>query len=893
MHEPIRDAILGAWGRSVARYPRITLGVCLLLALGSIALTAARLEFHADRSELIDADLSWNRRYAQFKESFPRWDDVLVCVEGDAGDPRVDDAVRRLAETLVESPRVVAADAGFDTAQAGPRFFLAAPPRQFAETLKELAQARRLAKADNVNAALATALSGLNDDEAPPPDALDRLEQFLDPYLDALEGNEPSFSFLTASRWQPLVSETGTGRLRFVRVQFAETNSGIDQTSENLAWLREQVDRLEGPLDLSWGVTGIPAIEADETAQSIRDASLASVIAMVLITLLMLVVFRGVRVPLLAAGSLLVGMAWSFGWLIISVGHLQLLSVIFSVILLGLGVDFALHLVARLELVQDEHDDLPSATARVFRGIGPGMVTGALTTAAAFASTALTDFKGMAEMGIIAAGGIVLCMVAVLSAFPAGLALIGDWKRIIRRRPGGESAQFAHGWLNGVEDHPLRVLILCGVVVIGFGVGALQVQYDPNVLNLQPPGIESVIWEKRLVEEDERSVWAALLVVTPTDAEQMIDRLRALDVVAGVGGMGILLPKDRAERRRQVAELRRAPVEAVTAAPGIDDLVVQLATIRIGLATRSATQPPAVRARLAAVVRRIAEAGVAYQRMSPPERAEAWSSLDETFLGARDRLGGWLEQALAPVPVGADDLPEVLRRQWVGTKASWLLMVHPAVDRRGRSILHPDRLGPFVDAVRGAVPDSAAVIGPPVQIYESSKLIKTEYIKAAGYAIAAILLLLFLDFRSLPDALCAMAPVAIGFVGVFGLMGLIGHQLNFANMIVLPIIFGIGAGTGVHIVHRWRAEPHGKPAGLSGGTGRAITLTMVTTMIGFGCMLLAQHRGIRSLGLVMVMGLGVTLLACYTVLPAILRLRPSGNNQRAANEPRDASGTAS
>ena len=700
MHEPIRDAILGAWGRSVAQYPRITLGICLLLAFGSIALTLVRIEFHADRSELIDADLSWNRSYAQFKESFPRWDDVLVCVEGDAGDPRVDDAVRRLAETLVESPRVVAADAGFDTAEAGPRFFLAAPSREFAEALEELAQARRLAKAENVNAALATALSGLND-ETPPPDALDRLEQFLDPYLDALEGNEPSFSFLTESRWQPLVSETGTGRLRFVRVQFAETNSGIDQTSENLAWLREQVDRLEGPLDLSWGVTGIPAIEADETAQSIRDASLASVVAMVLITLLMLLVFRGVRVPLLAAGSLLVGMAWSFGWLIIAVGHLQLLSVIFSVILLGLGVDFALHLVARLELVQDEHDDLPSATARVFRGIGPGMVTGALTTAAAFASTALTDFKGMAEMGIIAAGGIVLCMVAMLSAFPAGLALIGDWKRIIRRRRGGESAQFAHGWLDGVEDHPLRVLILCSVVVICFVVGAPRLRYDANVLNLQPPGIESVVWEKRLAEEDERSVWAALLLVTPTEAEQMIDRLRALDVVADVGGMGILLPKDRAERQRRVAELRQAPVETVTAAPGLDDMVVQLATIRAGLGTRSVSQPPAVQARLAKVVRRITQAGGAYQRMSPPDRTEAWSTLDRTFLAARDRLAGWIEQALTDAPIGADLLPEVLRRQWVGTDASWMLMVHPAADDRGRSILHPDRLGPFVDAVRG------------------------------------------------------------------------------------------------------------------------------------------------------------------------------------------------
>ena len=109
-----------------------------------------------------------------------------------------------------------------------------------------------------------------------------------------------------------------------------------------------------------------PAIEADETAQSIRDSTRASIIALLLITALMVAVFRGIVVPLLAAGSLLIGVALSFGWLVLSVGHLQLLSVVFTVILLGLGIDFALHLVARLELVQDEHADLPSAISRVF-----------------------------------------------------------------------------------------------------------------------------------------------------------------------------------------------------------------------------------------------------------------------------------------------------------------------------------------------------------------------------------------------------------------------------------------------------------------------------------------------------------------------------------------------
>jgi len=170
-----------------------------------------------------------------------------------------------------------------------------------------------------------------------------------------------------------------------------------------------------------------------------------------------------------------------------------------------------------------------------------------------------------------------------------------------------------------------------------------------------------------------------------------------------------------------------------------------------------------------------------------------------------------------------------------------------------------------------AVSDEA--LGPPVQIYESSQLIQREYFRAAIYALVAILFVLLIDFRSLVDALCALLPVGVGFLGMFAMMGLVGMPINFANIIVMPLIFGIGVDAGVHMVHRWKIEPFGEPAGLSGGTGRGITVTMITTCIGFGCMLIAEHRGIRSLGFVMVVGLAVTLLACWMVLPAILRMR--------------------
>ena len=879
MHERIRDSLLGFWGRTVASRPKTTLLCCLGLAVLSVVVTITRLEFHADRSDLVDPDLSWNKQYAQYKENFPRWNDVYVVLDGDAEDQRVDALARTISENLRADQRVVAADAGFDHSEAGPKFFAIAPAEQFAEALQELGQARRLAATENANTALGLLLASVQSDEGD-VGALDRLEQFLKPYLAAMDGQSADFSFLSPrqSNWQPLRSQNGTGRLRFIRVQLANGDNEMEDLASALQWLRTTVGSMIAESSLpktEWGVTGIGPIEADETSQSIKDSTFASILAIILITLLMLAAFRGAIVPLFAASALLVGIAWSFGWLSISIGHLQLLSVVFSVILLGLGVDFALLFVSRLELVQDEHKDLPSATARVFRGIGPGMLTGAVTTAAAFASTALTQFKGMAEMGIIAAGGILLCLVAVLSVFPACLALTGRWKKIIRHRPGGEEAHFAHGRLDFVDTYPKSTLTVAAVLVIGLGLSAQNVRYDSNVLNLQPPSLESVQWNKRVVADDARSVWAGLVVVMPHRAAELCSRLRGASNVAEVGGMGLLCPADWDERESMIAQLRDESTATVPVESGMASLLTQLNLLRAGIALRlNSIDDDTARSRLTAIVRQINQSVVAGMSLRQDAQVETWNDLNAAFVAARTELGSWVDQALSPGPPGADDLPGTLRKTWVGLDGSWLLQVYPQADPEQRSILDPLRLSLFVQSMRGALQGTeAAPIGPPVQIYESSELIQRAYQLAAVYAIAAILVLLFLDFRSLADALCAMTPVTIGFVGAFGIMGIADLPLNFANMIILPVIFGIGVNAGVHTVHRWRVEPYGRPAGLSGATGRGITLTMLTTMIGFGCLLIAEHRGIRSLAVVMLIGLSITLCACYTVLPAILRLR--------------------
>src|SRR5690606_30963739 len=142
--------------------------------------------------------------------------------------------------------------------------------------------------------------------------------------------------------------------------------------------------------------------------------------------------------------------------------------------------------------------------------------------------------------------------------------------------------------------------------------------------------------------------------------------------------------------------------------------------------------------------------------------------------------------------------------------------------------------------------------------YESTRLIGRAYLLAGLYATAIILILLLIDFRNLGDALSALAPVVIAGALLVAIMRLADISLNFANMIVLPLIVGLGVSAGVHATHRWGQLPLDKPAGFAGASGRAVTLAIFATVIGFSCMMIAEHRGIRSLG--MVMSLGLTLV---------------------------------
>lgn len=879
-------------------HPWLVISVSLALAVVSVLFTMSRLAFQSERSDLVDPTRPWNARYAEYKKEFPHWDDVVVVVSAaaDGGErlPLTDPGLRvrlvrflhDLASRLAGEPTIASVMIGEHRGPRSARGMLCQPEDEFKKQLARLQEY-------GVSSEYATPTEYLNARRA--------LVEELDAQGKAAEGDaafEETMAFLArlaeeaGSATPPEASDSAgdgmpgfqpyfsrSGEFAFVSISLADGHRGAGVAGasaapavDGIAVVRRHIRELiedHGYAALQAGVTGITAIEGDETSQSIRDATLTSALAAALICLLLLFVFRGFVLPLVAMISLLVGIAWSFGYLTLAVGHLQVLSVVFTAILLGLGIDFGLHLLTQLESAHacdvgvSDDVDLWSAA---FRNVGPGIVTGALTTAAAFGVTALTDFKGMAEMGLIASGGILLCLMAILCLLPAVLTRVPGWRRKIRTP---ESLRWSierilmRFWVK-LEPASIAIVAVGLVLILVLATGLRSVKFDADIMNLHAPGVESVTWERRLLESEGQTAWTGLSIAhSVEEARDRTLRLLQLPEIGSVEGVGGLFHPDW-EARRQAA-LSQIPdmVGLPVAAPQgfIQRDLLYLSVINAVRSWMDHSPPP----RAAALNHMLIEM-VADQLNG---RFQGGPSIWETYLRQRAWLYLLRNVLSDPTPMGLEDLPDVVRRQDIGRDGSSLLLrINPV--KGEESALESTRLAAFVEAMRTVDPE---VMGPAVQIYESSRLIVKSYIEAAVWAVLIILVILLLDFRCVPDALCAILPVGAGFVFLFGLMGWWEIPLNFANIIVLPIIFGIGVDAGVHVVHRWRLDPQGVPKGLTAGTARGISLTMLTTIIGFACMMTAHHRGIQTLGLTMTLGLAATWAICFTILPAILFLR--------------------
>ena len=631
------------------------------------------------------------------------------------------------------------------------------------------------------------------------------------------------------------------------------------------------VTRAEVP-GVNVGLTGEPVLEEDEMTQSQKDTTVASIVSLILCALIFIYGYNETGRPVKATICLVVGLAYTLAFATLTVGHLNILTITFVPILIGLAIDFGVHLVTRYEeeLRLGKTEDEALTKAMVYTG--QGIFTGALTTAGAFIAMAFTDFKGIQEMGIICGGGLLVCFIPMMTLLP--VMLLRGRQNDIDHTPSKAAATRARIealWL----QRPLLVTVL---IVITCSLAATQlpkVFFDYNLLNMQSLGLPAVVFEEKLIHSADKSVlFGAVIADSLPQAEVLEKQFKALtNSVEDVESIASFITPDQDGQLQLISQIKQEaaplqfrppdfrPVEISDLSRTLYSLYGYLGAARaeVGNSDPDLTKQLID---LQADIQALRSTMLGGDALQVGLHADKLGQYQQAlFTDLRDTFSA-LQNQDNRAPLAVADLPPALRDRFVGVTGKYLLQIYPKEDVWQRQYQQK-----FITDLRSVDPN---VTGTPVQLYEYTSLLKDSYERAAFYSLFAIAILVLLHFRSLWAVLLSLIPVGIGTLWLVGLMGWLKVPFNPANIMTLPLVIGIGVTNGIHILNRYAEER--TPGILSRSTGKVVLVSGLTAIAGFGSLILAKHRGIHSLGFVMATGIAMCMIAGLTFLPALLGL---------------------
>ena len=874
-------------------YPQFLLfGLCVVY-------TVTHLGFNTSRSDLVGAEKRYHRNFLEYKEHFQNQDELVTIVE--SGDPEKNrEFIERLGRRLQAEPELFR-DVFFkgDFGSLGSKSLQLIKKmedlQRLDDTLAEsLPMIERFAQVTNLNAMVRSInhefrLSGKskNNEETrvedhPLAKSLPLLTSLLNQARNSLLQAEPMVAPNVSSLMLGGVGSSGREYLQFDEGRlFLLTAQPVSDELEKPAVRRLRVlvaDIRSKVPGVNVGITGKSVLEFDEMRQSRLDTTKATIVSLVVVTLIFIFGYQETGRPIKATLCLLIALGYTMGFTTLVVGHLNILTIAFVPMLVGLAIDFGVHLITRYEeeLRLGHSNEESIRNALVYTGIG--IFTGCLTTAGAFLAMGITEFKGIREMGIITGGGMLLSLIPMMTMLPA-LLLKGRQNVIDHDRAVfGETKRerLERIWLS----RPKRVL------GVGLGLCVLaafqipKVYFDYNLLNLQTHGLEAVQFEHKLIHSGEKSVlFGAVIADSVSEAVAMEERVRQLPSVASVESMATYVSAGNQEKLAIIESIRERA--ASVNLPPVDQEAVDVEALNQGvsflfsyvkLAIRSIEEKgkgEALKPKLMELASSIGQFQQIVRSLPESEARERLTRFQTgLFLSIREMLDAIARQDTRSL-LSLEDLPDVLKHRFIGNDGRLLVQVYPRSNVWER--VHQEV---FLKELRSLDEDDdndPIITGTPVQLYEYTELLKISYQEAALYALGAIVLLVLVHFRSLTTVFLALVPVFVGSIWLLGLMGWLGIPFNPANIMTLPLVIGIGVTNGIHILNRFHEEAH--PSIFAKSTGKAVLVSALTTMAGFGSLMLAQHQGITSLGYVMSIGVATCMLAGLGFLPCLLMLR--------------------
>jgi hopanoid biosynthesis associated RND transporter like protein HpnN len=877
-------------------HPKAVIAISLAITIAA-ALALPRLYVSTDRNLLAGKD----------NESFKRRDEVnrlfgtslasVVVIKGREDRDEVKRAADDLAAALLKHPESIRDVFHKADIEFFERHALLFMPLEKVKKLPDVVnRAERgielIAEADGMPM-LITGLAGLMED-APPPEEGDEKDTeealevfgktfdeftrwFKDPKVKALSIADDLWSAGPSMSSSPKSGGYLTdsdGELPPLAVLFVQP-VGNSQAMETVAPLTDLIrDTTSKVLSKYPGVqahvTGMPAIITDEMRAVSRDCVVAGLFSGIGVLLVFIIAFRSLRISLFLVLPLGLGLVWSAGFAAILYGHLTLITSYFAAVLFGLGVAFTIHIVARFHEALVEGQGKREAVETALTRAGPGVVVGGGTTALAFLAIAFSEFKGFAEMGVISGVGVTLILAANLTLLPAALLLWHPGIGVVREKPAGGAF-----WVDIARSRIIVPALAFGAMVLGAFL-SFNIGFDYAVESLLPAKAESVVGMREIENRTDFSMnYSIALADSLNQAEDLRKRFLKLSTVSKAESLSMFVPvrqKERIEAIKSVVEKMRDPIDRAARA------------LQSRLKDLGATTAGSLAGALQALVDTLEDLSFDAKRAGRKEAdlldvlvkkgREAQAAISASGDDARARelerlifkglLKGMeiLKVALNDEGFGPEDLPAAVRGRYQSRdKKHFAVIIFPNGDIGERDF--------FEEHVAELLSVSKNVTGHPVTHLEFTRMVQKGFVQAVVLASIAVILFILLDLRDLKGLALGLIPVLMGLGWTALIMALTGLKFNYANLMALPILIGTGVDYGVHLAHRTKQEGSIRKAART--TGRAIALTGLTTLIGFGSLLLGEHWGVRSLGLILAIGISSSLLAALVVIPGLVR----------------------
>lgn len=844
--------------------PGLVAALGLLLGLLAAFAVSQRFQMDTDVGALFPPDLPWRKTERAMAEAFPQREDLIaIVVDGRTGDI-ADRAAAALAKALEERPDLVRS---VQRPDALPFFrqnaFLFMDKTELQETLDRIIAAQPLLgtlAADpslrGVAQALGLMLQGVEQGETE--------LSTLAPALRAVDGAAEAAvaGKVDPPDWGALFTGREPGPMELRRFVLAQPKLDFTALSPGAAAedaIRDTIARLN--LTPEHGVrvrlTGQVPMADEEFATVAEGAVRNTLLSFSLVALLLWLALRSLALIVPVLVTLALGLLVTAAFGVMAIGPFNPLSIAFAVLFIGLGVDFGIQFAVRYRqrrylLSEAGDDDLDHALAATGGRAGPGILLAALSVAGGFFAFLPTAYRGVSELGVIAGVGMLIAALLSLTLLPALLHLI---------RPAGEPASVEFKALAPLEGFLTRRsrLVSAGLGLLALAAAATLpwLPFDFNPLNLRDPNTEAVATFHDLMRSPETTP-NTLDILAPNleEAQALAKRLEALPEVSQVMTLASFVPDDQEEKLaliQDASDLLGLTLSPPVVQPPPDDAAV-VAALRelagsLDKAANQGTGPAAVdAARLAAALRQLAD--------GPPEGR---ARLAQALLPGLEATLKQLSEALQAKPVTLTDLPPELVRDWITPDGRARVEVRPRDLSEDNAVLRR-----FASAVQSVAPGAT---GTATSILASSDTIRDAFLVAGWIALALTLVLLLLALRSLRLALLALAPLVLAGLVTLAICTLFGPALNLANIIALPLLFGIGVAFDIYYVVAWK---RGERALLSTALTRAVLFSALTTASAFGTLALSSHPGTASMGELLAISLLTSLAAVIFGLPALL-----------------------